>query len=51
SKFGLCYGSDDRCGEQYGRCKGNKCCSKWGYCGTSSDHCKKGCQPKYGLCK
>ncbi|ORY38101.1 hypothetical protein LY90DRAFT_420327, partial [Neocallimastix californiae] len=29
SEFGLCYGSHDKCGEQYGRYKDDKCCSKW----------------------
>ncbi|KAI9342050.1 hypothetical protein DFJ73DRAFT_532984 [Zopfochytrium polystomum] len=26
------------------------CCSQWGYCGTSTDHCAKGCQVNYGEC-
>jgi len=41
----------DRCGPSYGRCPGeNECCSKYGYCGTSDDHCKVDCQSNYGLC-
>ncbi|KAJ4860617.1 polysaccharide deacetylase domain-containing protein [Trichoderma breve] len=27
-----------------------KCCSQWGFCGNSEDHCLKGCQKGYGLC-
>ncbi|KAF6173437.1 hypothetical protein GIB67_027132, partial [Kingdonia uniflora] len=29
------------CGRQVGgrTCEGNLCCSQWGYCGTSDDHC------------
>ncbi|KAL7904701.1 carbohydrate esterase family 4 protein [Trichoderma velutinum] len=30
---------------------GNKtCCSKYGYCGSSGDHCGDGCQKGYGRC-
>ncbi|CAI0548715.1 unnamed protein product [Linum tenue] len=25
-------------------CVSDECCSKWGYCGTSPDHCGSGCQ-------
>ena len=40
-----------RCGPSYGKCPGNNvCCSQYNYCGTTNDHCKTGCQPKYGLC-
>jgi len=40
-----------RCGPSYGKCPGdNVCCSQYNYCGTTNDHCKKGCQPQYGLC-
>lgn len=30
-------------------CKGNMCCSRWGYCGTTNDYCGTGCQS--GPCK
>jgi len=41
-----------RCGSEYGKCPNNLCCSKYGWCNSSSDHCdiNKGCQPKYGIC-
>ncbi|KAF2130864.1 carbohydrate-binding module family 18 protein, partial [Dothidotthia symphoricarpi CBS 119687] len=28
------------------------CCSRYGYCGSNTDHCStsKGCQPGYGTC-
>jgi len=40
------------CGRGKGKCPNNKCCSKYGYCGTSEKHCsvEKGCQAKYGKC-
>ncbi|KAJ4388434.1 hypothetical protein N0V85_007557 [Neurospora sp. IMI 360204] len=28
-----------RCGANYGRCPDNLCCSDYGYCGDSIDHC------------
>jgi len=39
-----------RCGLDYGICPDNLCCSKYGYCGDSDDHCKKGCQSEFGVC-
>jgi len=45
------YTSYKECGPGYGYCHDNKCCSKSGYCGTSSDHCNAGCQIGYGICK
>ena len=30
-------------------CKGNMCCSRWGYCGTTNAYCGTGCQN--GPCK
>jgi len=40
-----------RCGANYGKCAGkSECCSKYGYCGVSSDHCGSGCQSAYGIC-
>lgn len=45
--------AQDRCGQEYGTCDSSYCCSQFGWCGTSSDHClkSKGCQSKYGTCK
>ena len=41
-----------RCGPGYGSCINGQCCSVFGWCGTSDDHCtaRKGCQSKYGTC-
>ncbi|ORX42197.1 subtilisin-like protein [Piromyces finnis] len=40
-----------RCGPEYGACpRASDCCSKWGYCGTSSKHCEEGCQSEFGKC-
>ncbi|OUM56148.1 carbohydrate-binding module family 18 protein, partial [Piromyces sp. E2] len=36
--------SKDRCGSKYGECDSGYCCSQYGWCGTSSEHCGKGCQ-------
>jgi len=40
------------CGSGIGSCPNNLCCSAYGYCGTSNEHCNvsQGCQPDYGLC-
>ncbi|RKP38557.1 hypothetical protein BJ085DRAFT_4496, partial [Dimargaris cristalligena] len=35
--------TDGSCGAKVA-CAGNACCSKFGYCGTSSEHCGTGCQ-------
>ncbi|KAL6599685.1 hypothetical protein U3516DRAFT_604429, partial [Neocallimastix sp. 'constans'] len=46
--------TDDRCGVKFGTvCPRNECCSKYGYCGRSSDHCdvSKGCQSEFGRCE
>jgi len=44
--------SDNRCGSSYGNasCHTGYCCSKYGYCGKSKDHCGSGCQGKFGKC-
>ncbi|OUM63651.1 carbohydrate-binding module family 18 protein, partial [Piromyces sp. E2] len=40
-----------RCGPSFGRCANkNECCSQYGWCGTTTDHCKVGCQSSYGIC-
>ncbi|XP_074268866.1 putative inactive chitinase-like protein LaCIC [Silene latifolia] len=35
-----------QCGSQAGGalCPGGHCCSKWGYCGSTPEHCGEGCQ-------
>jgi len=58
SKYGQCTTStnnekistNDKCGPEDGKCPSGKCCSKYGYCGTSDKHCGTGCQSKYGKC-
>jgi len=61
SEFGVCYdgssgyqnqkiSTNDRCGKNDGRCPNGKCCSKYGWCGTSSSHCGYGCQKLFGTC-
>jgi len=50
---GLCKVSKvSRCGDAYGSCPSGQCCSKKGYCGTTSSYCSlaQGCQTKYGKC-
>ena len=43
--------TDDRCGPVFQtRCPGQACCSSTNYCGTTSEHCRLGCQPLYGDC-
>jgi len=44
------YENVKECGPGYGYCHDNECCSSSGYCGTSKDHCKTGCQIEYGVC-
>jgi len=40
------------CGNGLGSCPKGECCSKYGWCGTTSKYCsiEKGCQEKYGVC-
>jgi len=42
--------TDGYCGPNHGVCPNNKCCSKYGYCGISSEYCGEGCQVGYGKC-
>ncbi|KAK6099998.1 hypothetical protein MT418_001369 [Batrachochytrium dendrobatidis] len=43
--------ANSQCGEEFGtRCPYNTCCSKYGFCGKTSDHCENGCQKDYGIC-
>ncbi|CAF3489571.1 unnamed protein product [Fusarium graminearum] len=42
-----------RCGSAFGGKKCDQwdpCCSRAGWCGTSSDHCGSGCQSAFGTC-
>ncbi|OUM62881.1 carbohydrate-binding module family 18 protein, partial [Piromyces sp. E2] len=57
SNYGYCLGvtpqpANDRCGSKFGnaKCGSGECCSQYGYCGTSKDHCGKGCQSEFGVC-
>ncbi|OUM61793.1 carbohydrate-binding module family 18 protein [Piromyces sp. E2] len=57
SEYGTCktgssqiISKDGRCGPEYGRCPGDLCCSEYGWCGKTSDHCGSGCQSEYGEC-
>lgn len=49
----IAYTIDDRCGIFYGKCLEGSCCSQFGYCGTTAQHCNvaEGCQSAYGTCK
>ncbi|CAM9952255.1 unnamed protein product, partial [Ectocarpus sp. 12 AP-2014] len=31
-------------------CPDEQCCSVWGFCGVTSEHCGEGCQPEFGAC-
>jgi len=42
--------TNGKCGKSEGRCPSGQCCSKYGYCGRSSAHCKIGCQSEFGIC-
>jgi len=44
--------TNGKCGPKNGNtvCPSGKCCSKYGWCGTSDDHCKAGCQSEFGKC-
>jgi hypothetical protein len=46
--------TDGRCGVGFGNTfcgdATEPCCSQWGWCGASADHCSTGCQSPYGLC-
>ncbi|GKT45179.1 chitin deacetylase ARB_04768 [Colletotrichum spaethianum] len=46
---------DGSCGPKYnnGTCLGSafgNCCSQYGYCGSTTDHCGTGCQSGFGSC-
>jgi len=42
----------ERCGKGYGSCKSSQCCSKQGWCGSTTKYCSKaqGCQSEFGKC-
>ncbi|KAK9765226.1 hypothetical protein K7432_006604 [Basidiobolus ranarum] len=41
---------DQRWGSGFGKCGSGLCCSEYGYCGYTSDHCGTSCQSQYGSC-
>ncbi|GKT81095.1 chitin recognition protein [Colletotrichum tofieldiae] len=44
---GVCGASNGR--QCFGSASGN-CCSQYGWCGSTSEHCGSGCQSAYGTC-
>ena len=38
------------CGNNIGICINNECCSQYGWCGSTVDHCSNGCQKLFGRC-
>jgi len=51
SESDLPISTNDRCGSKFGtKCPSGKCCSKYGWCGKSSDYCGAGCQSEFGKC-
>ncbi|KNC95896.1 uncharacterized protein SPPG_09564 [Spizellomyces punctatus DAOM BR117] len=38
------------CGNGIGTCAEGLCCSEWGWCGSTIDHCSGNCQPSFGTC-
>jgi len=63
SEFGQCgninistnikISTNDKCGIENGKCPSGKCCSNYGWCGTTDEYCslKNGCQSEFGQCK
>jgi len=61
-RFGACYGKkgpvssgkispDYTCGGSNGyNCPSNLCCSRYGWCGSTSAYCRRGCQSLFGKC-
>jgi hypothetical protein len=45
--------TNGQCGSKDGKCPNGHCCSKYGWCGTSEQHClvENGCQSEFGQCK
>ncbi|KKF92177.1 Lectin-B [Ceratocystis platani] len=47
----LALSPDGSCGGKTGyTCTGSNCCSKWGWCGGTSEYCGAGCQTGFGRC-
>ncbi|ORX83434.1 glycoside hydrolase/deacetylase [Anaeromyces robustus] len=46
------YSTNGRCGENYGICPNNGCCSRYNYCGNTDEYCNinLGCQSEFGRC-
>ncbi|OAJ36070.1 hypothetical protein BDEG_20283 [Batrachochytrium dendrobatidis JEL423] len=42
--------TDGRCGPNTGICPDNSCCSEFGFCGLSPNHCGTGCRKPFGAC-
>lgn len=43
--------TDGRCGSYNGKnCHTGYCCSEYGYCGKTDEHCGHGCQSEFGKC-
>ncbi|KAK4647827.1 uncharacterized protein QC761_104780 [Podospora bellae-mahoneyi] len=38
------------CGAGIGNCPSGQCCSQYGWCGVTSEHCGTGCQSGFGTC-
>ncbi|KAH6583942.1 hypothetical protein BASA60_001151 [Batrachochytrium salamandrivorans] len=32
------------------KCRSDTCCSQFGFCGTTNEHCRADCQSAFGLC-
>lgn len=42
---------DAACGGAQGFvCEAGACCSQFGFCGTTAEHCGAGCNPVFGVC-
>jgi len=56
SEFGKCTSTNTKistngqCDKEHGRCPSGSCCSKYGWCGKTSDYCGSGCQSEFGEC-
>ncbi|OUM60965.1 carbohydrate-binding module family 18 protein [Piromyces sp. E2] len=44
------YNCDTSAEINYGVCPEGQCCSKYGWCGITDEHCSVGCQRDYGEC-
>ncbi|KAK0728914.1 hypothetical protein B0T21DRAFT_203386 [Apiosordaria backusii] len=40
----------ENCGAGLGSCPAGQCCSQYGWCGVTSEHCGAGCQSGFGTC-